>query len=97
MQSHIVDQKLSTLFDRYKDRDFVVQAQKEVEDIRRKAIYTGATITGSAFFLNEIVRLTKRSRTKCQYLFILYSSVQIKDSEPCSLGDCTHCWCQILL
>ena len=91
MQSHLVDQKLSTLFDRYKDRDFVVTAQKEVEGIRRKAIYTGAAITGSALFLNEVVRLTKRSRMNCQYFFILYSFVQVKDSEHCSMGYCSNC------
>lgn len=62
MQSQLVDQKLSTLFDRYKDRDFVANAQKEVEEIRKKALYIGVGITGSAFFLNEVVRLTKRSR-----------------------------------
>lgn len=62
MQSSLVDRKLSILYDRYKDRDFVKTAQKEVEGVRRKAIYTGAAISGGAFFLNEVVRLTNRSR-----------------------------------
>jgi hypothetical protein len=62
MQSQLVDKKLSIIFDRYKDADFAANAQKEVEQIRNKAVYVGAGATASIFALNEIVRLTKRSR-----------------------------------
>lgn len=62
MQSQVVDKKLQVLFDKYKDRDFVANAQKEIEQFRTKSLLIGAGITGSAFFLNEVVRLTKRSR-----------------------------------
>jgi len=62
MQSSLVDRKLSILYDKYKDREFVRTAQKEVEGIRRTANYTGAAVTAGALFLNEAVRLTKRSR-----------------------------------
>ncbi|CDW76795.1 UNKNOWN [Stylonychia lemnae] len=61
MQSSLVDRKLSILYDKYKDREYVKNAQKEVEDIRRTANYTGAAITTGALVLNEAVRLTKRS------------------------------------
>jgi hypothetical protein len=59
---NIVDQKVQILYDRYKDFDFVNTAQKEVEDIRRKALFTGGLITGAVFVGNEAVRLTKRTR-----------------------------------
>lgn len=62
MQSQLIDRKLSILFDKYKDRDFVANAQKEVEDIRKRAWLIGASISGGAFFLNELSRLTMRSR-----------------------------------
>lgn len=64
MQSSLIDRKLSILYDRYKDRDFVKTAQKEVEDVRRKALYTGVATSGAGFVLNEVVRLTNRSRIK---------------------------------
>lgn len=63
MTSHnLVDQKISVLYDKYKDFDFVATAQKEVEDIRRSALLTGALITGGIFIGNEAARLTMRSR-----------------------------------
>lgn len=62
MQSTLIDRKLSILYDKYKDRSTVVTAQKDVEDLRRKAYYVGAATSGAVFFVNEIVRLTQRSR-----------------------------------
>jgi hypothetical protein len=53
---------LATLFDRYGDQDFVANAAKEVEKIRRDADKFGAIITASAFGFNEIARLTLRTR-----------------------------------
>jgi hypothetical protein len=61
MQSHLVDKKLSVIYDRYRDADFASNAQKEVEQIRRKALLVGAVSSGAAFFLNEVTRLTMRS------------------------------------
>lgn len=62
MQTLTMDKKLSVLFDRYKDRDFAANALKEVEDIRRKALLVGGTITLGAFVANEAIRLTMRTR-----------------------------------
>ena len=62
MQTQLIDKKLSVLYERYRDRDFVKNAQKEVEDIRRQALTVGGATTGAAFVLNEIARLTMRSR-----------------------------------
>lgn len=63
MQSQLIDRKLQTLYDKYRDRDFAANAQKEVEAYRHKALAVGAGATATAFFANEAVRLTMRSRT----------------------------------
>lgn len=65
MQASLIDKKLSVIFDRYKDADFAANAQKEVEDIRRTALQVGAATTTGAFVVNELARLTMRSR-KCE-------------------------------
>jgi ribose 5-phosphate isomerase len=57
-----IDKKLSIIFDKYRDRDFAANAQKEVEDIRRKALHVGAGSTAAIFFVNELARLSMRSR-----------------------------------
>ena len=62
MQASLTDKKLSVLFDRYKDADFAANAHKEVEDIRRQAVIVGAATTGAAFVLNELARLSMRTR-----------------------------------
>jgi hypothetical protein len=62
MQSQLIDRKISILYDRYRDRDFAANAQKEVEDVRKKAFKVGALASGAAFFLNELSRLSMRSR-----------------------------------
>jgi predicted GNAT family N-acyltransferase len=58
----LVDQKIKVLYDKYRDRDIAKNAQKEVEQIRKKAFYAGAISTGAIFVGNELVRLTMRSR-----------------------------------
>jgi hypothetical protein len=80
MQSHLVDKKLSVLFDKYKDREFVASSQKEVEDIRKKAYYVGAGTTAAGFFLNEAVRLTKRSRKSFHLIYKFSSIIQVESS-----------------
>ncbi len=60
--SSSIDKKLSVLFDKYRDRDFAANAQKEVEEIRRRALNLGAGSTAAIFFLNELARLSMRSR-----------------------------------
>lgn len=62
MQAQLIDKKLSILYDKYRDRDFAANAQKEVEDIRKRALTIGALTTTGAFALNEFARLTMRSR-----------------------------------
>jgi ribose 5-phosphate isomerase len=62
-----IDKKLSILFDKYRDRDFAANAQKEVEQIRRKALTIGAGSTAAIFVVNELARLTMRSR---KYLYL---------------------------
>ena len=62
MQTQLVDKKLSIIFDKYRDRDFASNAQNEVEEIRRHALKVGGAATAGAFFLNEVARLSMRSR-----------------------------------
>jgi hypothetical protein len=69
MQSQLVDSKLSTLFQNYGDQDFVKSASKEVEEIRRSADNLGLIVTLGAFGLNEVARLTLRSRKQKQSNF----------------------------
>ncbi len=57
-----IDKKLSIIFDKYRDRDFAANAQKEVEVIRRRALQVGAGSTAAIFVLNELARLSLRSR-----------------------------------
>ncbi len=58
-----IDSKISAIYDNYKDRDFAANAQKEVEDIRRKSFLVGATTSALAFVGNEFIRLSMRTRT----------------------------------
>lgn len=67
----MVDKKLSVLFDRYRDRDVAANAQKEVEEIRRRALTVGGVTTGAAFVLNELTRLSMRSRKSLHILACL--------------------------
>lgn len=62
MQAQLIDKKLAILYDKYRDRHFAANAQKEVEDIRRTAFKVGAGTTAGAFILNEVSRLSMRSR-----------------------------------
>lgn len=107
MQSQLVDKKLAIIFDRYKDRDFAANAQKEVEDIRRKAYRVGALTTGAAFVLNEAARLTMRSRKyltsqinislACLKLTYSNSYLQVEGSKRYLLVDGSLLRQQILL
>lgn len=57
-----IDKKLAILYEKYRDRDFANNAQKEVEEIRKRALNVGAITTFGAFVLNEVSRLSMRSR-----------------------------------
>lgn len=62
MQEKSIDEKLKVLYDLYKDRTIVCDAQKDVEDIRRNALLIGTGSSLSIFALNEFSRLALRSR-----------------------------------
>ena len=62
MQNSVVDQKAKILFDKYYDSEFVCTTQREVEDIRNRATTIGIFTSFAAFGLNEVARLTMRSR-----------------------------------
>ncbi len=64
MQSDLVDKKVSTIFDNFKDKSYAREAQADIQRMRNKASNVGLGITTGAFVLNEAARMTMRSR-KC--------------------------------
>ena len=71
-----IDKKLSIIFDKYRDRDFAANAQKEVEVIRRRALQVGAGSTAAIFVLNELARLSLRSRKSTYSCLFCKESLQ---------------------
>ena len=62
MQDAIVDKKAQLLFDKYWDSEFVCNSQRDIEQIRNRASMMGLYTSIAAFGLNEVARLTMRSR-----------------------------------
>jgi len=62
MQSALVDRKVSTIFDNYKDRAYAREAQADIEAIRNRASNLGLAMTTGAFVLNEVARMSMRTR-----------------------------------
>ena len=60
-----VDQKTLLLNEKYGDNVYVATTMRELEDIRNQATNLGILTSLSAFGLNEVARLTLRSR-KCK-------------------------------
>jgi hypothetical protein len=67
MQNSVDDKKIQVIFDNYKDNFYALNAQQEVEDLRRKAVKLGAGISTAAFVGNEVARLSMRSRKFLSY------------------------------
>jgi len=57
-----LDSKLKTLYDNYYDCENAATATKDVEALRKQADFIGLLVTIGAFSLNEVARLTLRSR-----------------------------------
>ena len=62
MQNAVVDQKVQQLYERYRDQEHVATSQRDIEDIRNKASTMGLMTSIALFGLNEVARLTMRSR-----------------------------------
>lgn len=62
MQNSVVDKKAQLLFEKYYDNELVCTTQKEIEQIRNRATTIGIFTSIAAFSLNEVARLTMRSR-----------------------------------
>ena len=60
--SNAVDVKAHTLGKLYSDQDFAQSTMKEVEDIRKEANNMSIAATIAIFSINEMARLTLRSR-----------------------------------
>ena len=57
-----IDSKCMTLCDLYSDNHHVVTSLKDIESLRASAVNTGIMVSIAAFGLNEVARLTLRSR-----------------------------------
>ena len=62
MQNAVVDQKVQQLYQRYRDQEHVATSQRDIEEIRNKASTMGLMTSIALFGLNEVARLTMRSR-----------------------------------
>ena len=89
MQNAVVDKKAALLFDKYWDSEFVNTTQQEIEDMRNKATTLGVLTSIAAFGLNEVARLTMRSRkySKQTSKLIIFSDVQVARAECGFLGS----------
>ena len=57
-----VDQKALLLYEKYGDNEYVATTLREMEELRNKATNYGIMTSVAAFGLNEVARLTLRSR-----------------------------------
>ena len=62
MQNAVVDKKAQLLFEKYWDSEYVCNSQRDIEQIRNRANTMGLFTSIAAFGLNEVARLTMRSR-----------------------------------
>lgn len=62
MHNETVDRKVSVLFDNYKDKAYARDAQADIARIRNRAANVGLGVTTGAFVLNEVIRMSMRSR-----------------------------------
>ena len=76
MQSQVVDNKLSKMGQLYGDQEFAANATKEVEAIRKRANQLGAFFSITAFGLNEVARMTLRTRKLIlSFLMCVYAAM----------------------
>lgn len=62
-----LEDKIKTLYELYYDNSFAANTSSDVSNLRRSADNFGLLISISAFSMNEVARLTLRSR-KYNYL-----------------------------
>ena len=94
MQDSSIDDKVMTLWKLYSDNHHVSTSLRDVESMRSSATNLGLMASAAAFGLNEVARLTMRSRKylKCQftlYLCSISSNVQAQVAECRILCRCT--------
>jgi len=61
-QDQSIDQKLMTLWSNYADNNQVATSLRDVESMRQSSQNLGIMVSIAAFGLNEVARLTLRSR-----------------------------------
>jgi len=90
-----VDDKIKTLYDLYYDNSYASNTSADVSNLRRNADNFGLLVSISAFSLNEVARLTLRSR-KYNHTHLL-SYFQVKSLKCTYLGFGSHHDCPPLL
>lgn len=79
------DSKISRLYDNYSDSHYVATSQKEVEQWRRKASNVGFGVSVGVFAVNELARMSMRTRkSPQQFCCNLFS----QRSSFCDLRTC---------
>ena len=68
MQNAVVDSKVQQLYERYQDQEHVATSQRDIENIRNRATNMGLLTSVALFGLNEVARLTMRSRKFIDHL-----------------------------
>ena len=61
-QNEGVDSKIMTMWSLYHDNHHVATSLRDVEEMRSRSMYLGVMSSVAAFGLNEVARLTLRSR-----------------------------------
>ena len=70
MQNAVVDKKAQLLFEQYWDSEYVCNSQRDIEQFRNRASMFGLATSVAAFGLNEVARLTMRSRKSKVFIII---------------------------
>ena len=98
----VVERKMRILFSAYSDQHLVNSAPQEIEELRRRAQNYGIVATIGIFSLNEVARLTMRSRkslvnhTDPKRMLILSLLQPCSSSTPrtsCSSRSPPRCYC----
>lgn len=81
--SDSIDTKAHILGKLYSDQEYAQSTMKEVEEIRAEANKMAMATTVAIFGLNELARLTLRTRKFNSKLYPFFSRLQVEILERC--------------
>ena len=102
----LADQKALILNQKYGDNEYVATTMRELEQLRSQATNYGLITSIAVFGLNEVARLTLRSRksntpvtqiASCLTSIFPYSYFQTQGPECCLLCSCPNSSIEVLL